>query len=388
MAPELKSNLRIAIAGGGPAGIMCAYYLKQSGYSPVVFEYRSPLKTLLPTGGGRCNLAHAEFDFRELAKNYPRGEKFLYSLFSKYGTAETIEFFEKIGIKTYTQDDCRIFPVSDSSADVRAKMLDSIRGVKIINEKVVDLKPCNGGYNLKTETESRFFEKVIIAVGGHAGFTLAENLGHTIIEPKPALTGLKTKENLKSLAGVSLKNVTASFGKQALKGDLLFTHEGVSGPLVFMISSLMARKDFPYNIEFDFAGEIELQEILNANPHKSLKNLLSDFVPKSYGLYVLEKLGISPELEACRVNGRMRDDILKMLKRFQVTIISTGSGGEVVTSGGVALNEINPKTMESKISPNIYFCGEVIDVDGLCGGFNLQNCWSTGFAAASAIINN
>lgn len=380
MALVLKS--KIAIIGGGPAGCACAYFLKQNGILPVVFEKNSPLKTLLPTGGGRCNLAYAEFDFKELAKNYPRGEKFLYSIFSKFGTAETLEFFEKTGVKTYVQNDMRVFPVSDSAADVRRCLLNALSGVRFNNENVTSVKTCKGGFEVRTENVAYFFEKVVLAIGGHSAFEMINSLGHKIVEPHPALTGLKTKEDYSSLAGVSIKNVKARFNKTFVNGDLLFTHNGISGPVVYTVSSLMARQKFPYEIVFDFSGEIDLQAVLNSNPHKSVKNILSDYVPKSFAQYILKKTGIDEDTKACKINGKMRDMILKYLNEFETEIVSHDKGGEVVTSGGVSLDEVNPKTMESKIVNNLFFCGEVLDIDGLCGGFNLQNCWSTGYIAA------
>lgn len=386
MAPALKS--KIAIIGGGPAGCICAYFLKQNGVLPVIFEKNSPLKTLLPTGGGRCNLAHAEFDLRELAANYPRGEKFLYSVFSKFGTSETLEFFEKIGVKTYVQYDLRIFPDSNSSAEVRCAMLDAISGVRINNECVRTIKTCNGGFEVKTDKGAYFFEKVIVAIGGHSAFEILKSLGHTILPPVPALTGLKTVENFSELAGVSVKNVSAAFGKKSLRGDLLFTHEGISGPLIYTISSIMAREKFPYKIIIDFAGEIDLQTVLNENPHKSIKNILSDFIPKAFSAYVLAKLGLDEDLKGSKINGKVRDEILKCLNAFEITVTATSKGGEVVTCGGVSLDEVNSKTMGSKLVENLFFCGEVLDIDGFCGGFNLQNCWSTGFLAAQGVLES
>lgn len=386
MVPVLKS--KIAIIGGGPAGCICAYYLKENGINSVIFECKSPLKTLLPTGGGRCNLAHAEYDFRELAKNYPRGEKFLYSVFSKFATAETIEFFEDIGVETYTQEDMRMFPTSNSAVEVREKMLKAIAGVKILNEKIHSIEPVEGGYKISSDKDSYVFEKVVISVGGHSKtLEMIKNLGHKITASNPALTGLKTQENLSPLAGVVIKNAKAIFKNQSLRGDVLFTHVGVSGPLVFMISSLMACENFPYSIKFDFAGEIDLQVVLNSNPRKSVKNLLSEFVPKSYGLYVLAQIKIEADLECSKINGKMRDAILRYLNDFEITVKSPSGDGEVVTCGGVALDEVNPKTMESKIAKGVYFCGEVLDIDGFCGGFNLQNCWSTGYLSAMGLID-
>ena len=384
MAQELKS--KVAVIGGGPAGCACAYFLKQGGILPVVFEKTSPLKTLLPTGGGRCNLAHAEFDLRELASNYPRGEKFLYSVFSRFGTSETLEMFEKMGVKTYIQDDMRIFPTSNSSADVRKAFLNALSGVKFQKDNVMSVKVCSGGFDVKCEKSSYFFEKVVIAIGGHSAFSIAENLGHNVIPPRPALTALKTNEDLSSLAGVSVKNIRAEAANINFTGDLLFTHNGVSGPVVYQISSIMARAQMPYKVVFDFTSGIDFQELLNSNPHKAVKNVLSEVVPKSLAEFTLNKCGVDENLEACKVDGKTRDKIFVKLGGFEVEAVSAAKGGEVVMSGGVALDEVNSKTMESKLVPDLYFCGEVLDIDGFCGGFNLQNCWSTGFLAAQGIL--
>lgn len=385
---EQGLKYRIAIIGGGPAGCACACFLKQKGIFPVIFEKNSPLKTLLPTGGGRCNLAHAEFDLKELASNYPRGEKFLYSVFSRFGTSETLKFFEKIGIGTYIQDDMRIFPVSDKASDVRNAMLEAINGVKIIKENVISIKLCSGGFEVRSEDKAYFFEKVVIAIGGHSAFSIASGLGHKIIEPKPALTALKTKEDFSFLSGVSLKNITAVCEGKSYSGDLLFTHEGVSGPLVYKITSIMAREKFPYKIRFNFMHGEDLQSLLNENPHKNIKNVISEIVPKSLSETVLKICKIDENLEAHKIDGKMRDKITSVLCGFEVEAISTANGGEVVTSGGVSLDEVDNKTMESKIVKNLYFCGEILNIDGFCGGFNLQNCWSTGYLAAEAVSNN
>ena len=366
MEQGLKS--KVVIVGGGPAGCICAYFL-QNDFDVTVIDFSSPLRTLLPTGGGRCNLAHAEYDFKELAKNYPRGEKFLYSVFSKFSTADTVDFFERIGVKTYIQDDMRIFPVSNSAKDVREKFLKALNKVKFVKEEVLRI---NTGFSVVTNMSAYKADYVVIATGGHASFDILQNLKHKIIEPKPALTGLVTKEDFTSISGVSLC-------------DVLFTHKGISGPAVYKISSLKARDKFPYNLSFDFIGEIDLQKELNANPHKSVKNLLAGYVPKSFAEFVLSELGINPDEKCHRIDGKVRDKILDKLQNFSVTVITTVPDGEVVSAGGVDLKEVNPKTMESKLVNGMYFCGEVLDIDGFCGGFNLQNCWSTGFLVSEGI---
>lgn len=373
---EHVSRYRVGIIGGGPAGCMCAYFLQDS-CKVTVFEMSSPLKTLLPTGGGRCNLAHCEYDIKELAAHYPRGEKFLYSVFSKFSTADTLEFFNKIGVETYVQEDLRIFPVSNSAKDVRDKFLKTLKRVQFKQEKALRINK-GGRLNIVTDCGSSYFDAVVIAVGGHASYNICNYLNHTIIEPKKALVGLKTRENLASLAGVSLK----------INGeDLLFTHQGISGPYAYKLSSLKARESFPYSISLNICGDIDLQSMLNDNPHKSIKNLLSEIVPKSFAQYLLNRLNIPDETKSYKIDGKTRDRILKYLSDFELTITGTASGGEVVTCGGVALNEIDSRTMESKLVPNIYFCGEVLDIDGFCGGFNLQNCWSTGYIAAMSILS-
>lgn len=371
----------VGIIGGGPAGCTCGYFLKDF-CNITIFEYTFPLRTLLPTGGGRCNLAHSEFELKELAKNYPRGEKFLYSVFSKFATSETLEMFEKMGIKIYCQDDGRIFPVSDSAKDVRDKFLNTLDTVKFKKERVLRVDR-NQNLKIVTDCGAYDFDKVIVATGGHSGYNIAKYLGINVIEPKPSLTGFITKEDFSKLAGVSLKDVYSNnFGQ----GDILFTHKGVSGPLIYKISSIKARDDFPYNLDFKITGEFDLQKYLNENPHKSISNLISEFVPKSFAKFILESLKIASDMKCFEINGKLRDSIYNKLMHFGCSVKGTVPDGETVTSGGVDLNELNPKTMESKKVRNLYFIGEVVDIDGFCGGFNLQNCWSTGYIAAQSII--
>lgn len=371
MVQELKS--KVVIVGGGPAGCICAYFL-QNDFEVTVIEKNSPLKTLLPTGGGRCNLCHAEFDFKELAKNYPRGEKFLYSVFSKFSTSDTIEFFEKIGVKTYVQENLRVFPKSNSAKDVRDHFLNCLNKVKFVRENALRVNILENGFSVVTDMGAYKADYVVISTGGHSTFDLIKMLGHKIVTPKPALVGLLTKEDFSSISGVVIN-------------DVLFTHRGISGPKIYTISSLRARDNFPYKLSFNFIDDIDLQDYLNQNPHKSIRNLIAEFVPKSFTDYVLSSLKINPETKCHRIDGKTRDKILDKLHNFEVTVTGTFPDGEVVTAGGVDLKEINSKNMESKIVPHIYFCGEVLDIDGFCGGFNLQNCWSTGYVAAQGVIN-
>ena len=374
--------IKVGIIGAGPAGCACAKFLQDSA-SVTLFDFASPLRTLLPTGGGRCNLAHAEYDFKELVKNYPRGEKFLYSIFSRFSTSDTIDFFESIGIKTYTQDDFRIFPESNSSKQVREMLLKALNKTTIKREKALRLED---GEKLKliTDMNSYYFDSIIIATGGHASYELFTRLGINIIEPKPALVGLLTKEKLSNLSGVVIKNCKS----EGLIDNLLFTHKGISGPLIYKISSLKAKNKFPYTLSIDLCPkDIDLQDLINSNPHKQINNLLSDYIPKRVVNYILEVCKISNSQKCHLINAKQRDCILEKIHSLNLTIIGTSPDGEVVTAGGVDLKEINPKTLESKKVKGLYFIGEVLDIDGFCGGFNLQNCWSTAFVASNAILS-
>lgn len=374
--------IKVGIIGAGPAGCACAKFLQDSA-SVTLFDFASPLRTLLPTGGGRCNLAHAEYDFKELVKNYPRGEKFLYSIFSRFSTSDTIDFFESIGIKTYTQDDFRIFPESNSSKQVREMLLKALNKTTIKREKALRLED---GDKLKliTDMNSYYFDSIIIATGGHASYELFTRLGINIIEPKPALVGLLTKEKLSNLSGVVIEDCKS----EGLIDNLLFTHKGISGPLIYKISSLKAKNKFPYTLSIDlYPKDIDLQDLINSNPHKQINNLLSDYIPKRVVNYILEICKISNSQKCHLINAKQRDCILEKIHSLNLTIIGTSPDGEVVTAGGVDLKEINPKTLESKKVKGLYFIGEVLDIDGFCGGFNLQNCWSTAFVASNAILS-
>lgn len=389
MVQESTSNKSVAIIGAGPAGCVCAKFLKNNGFCPIIFDKGKYLRTILPTGGGRCNLAHAEFDFKNLTKNYPRGEKFLYSVFSKFGTEDAIQFFKQLGIETYTQEDNRIFPKSNSSRDVQEKLLKALKGCKFVSEKVLSIEKLNNCYKIITNKSSYAFDVVIVSTGGHGNWDIFNKMDLNIIPPTQALVGLVTKENFSAISGVSIKNVK-TYGKEfknSDNGDIIFTHKGISGPLIYKISSIFARKEMPYKLVFQLVKDLDLQAELNKNPHKEIKNLLGQFVPKSFAEFVLENLDIEKDTPCHKITGKLRDKIYKKLTTFEVTIISKVPDGEVVTCGGIDLKEINSKTMESKKYPNLYFCGEVLDIDGFCGGFNLQNCWSTAFVVAQSVCN-
>lgn len=366
---------RVAIVGAGPAGCICAKYLSEAGFDVTLFDKGKFLRTILPTGGGRCNLAHAEYDYKDLAKNYPRGEKFLYSIFSRFGTTDTIDFFKKIGIEVYTQEDNRIFPISNSSSDVREKILKSISKCHFVKEEVNRIENLSNCWKVKTDKSIYAFDYVVVAIGGHASFEILKELDIKIQPQTQALVGLTTKEDFSDIAGVSIK-------------DILFTHKGVSGPAVYKISSIRARDEFPYQLSFKLIEDLELQPLLDKNPHKEIKNLLGQFIPKALAVWILNNLNILPETPCHKIDGKTRNKILNKLTNFEVTVTGKVPDGEVVTCGGIDLKGVNAKTLESKQYKGLYFCGEVLDIDGFCGGFNLQSCWSTGYITAQSILGN
>ena len=397
---------KIAVIGGGPSGITAALFAAQNKENEIfVFDKSIILNTLLPTGGGRCNLAFAQYNFKELAKFYPRGEKFLYSIFSKFSTAQTIDFFEKIGVKTYTQDDLRIFPVSNSSKEVKNALLKETakhKNIKKVFENVVEIKKKDKIFELKTNKNSYIFDKIVISTGGRGtGQKLAQNLGHNIIELRPALSSLITKEkDFSALSGVSLKDLSATvfFENKKIKtlsGDFLFTHRGISGPVVYKISSYCAYLDFneknPLTISFNLVNknfETFDEKFLNNlkhNPQKETASILSEYLPKNLALKVLEVKQVNPKTKAGQLTKTDRLKISKSVTNFVFHAVGITKGEEIVTAGGVDLKEIEPKTLESKLVEGLYFCGEVLDIDGLTGGFNLQNCWSTGYVAGQAL---
>ena len=374
---------KIAIVGGGPAGCTCAYFL-QNCFDVIVFDTNSLLFTILKTGGGRCNFSYNENDFRELAKNYPRGEKFLYSVFSKFCPSDTVSLFNELGIETYVQKDGRMFPKSDSAKEVRDKFLRGLNKINHVKEKIIEIEKTDNGFVLKTEFSKYYFDKVIFATGGHSGFEILEKLGVPHVSPKPSLVGYVTEENFENLAGISLQNIYSEDIKEF--GDIIFTHKGISGPLIYKISSVKALDEFPLKLSFDLLKNdfSDIQNLLDKNSQKLVKSLLSDFLPKHFSDYMVNKLNIQDK-KCHEINRIKREEISNFVHKFKVKAVLTVKDGETVTAGGVDLDYVNPKNMESKIIPNLYFCGEVLNIDGFCGGFNLQNCWSTAFVLSKSL---
>ena len=385
---------RIGIIGCGAAGGFASVLLcKNPTLKVTAFDLKEPFSTLLPTGGGRCNLTYKEDDIKEFVKNYPRGEKFLLSVFSKLDSNKTRSLFKDLGIKTYVQEDKRVFPVSNSSKQL---IQDLNKHLEVSNfnykkEKVISVKKEKEIFVIKTEKGNYEFDCVILSTGGKGnGFDIAKQFGHKIIEPKPSLTALKIKEKyLYKLSGMSFKDAEISFKigkkKAVCFGDILFTHNSISGPCVFKVSALTANEDFseenPLELTIkliDTDREIIEKEIQN-NQKKSVKNVFSEFAPERY----VEETLIANEIDGAKQIAQIKKQEKEILinSLIGLKLHSTGriAGSEIVTAGGVELNEVNAKTMESKLVKGLYFAGEILNTDGFTGGFNLQNCWSTAY---------
>jgi len=399
---------KIAVIGGGPAGFSAAVNAAENAGNNTcidIYEKSVPLKTVLYTGNGRCNLSNNISDFRELAGNYPRGEKFLYSVFSRFGVPETLEWFYIRGLKTYVQKDNRIFPKTDKAATVRELFLKKTAelGITIVKAGVKDVSANNKKFIVNSNNGSAEYDVIIISTGGSrkdsaCGYSFAKKLGHNITELKPSLTSLTTEEKwVKNLAGVSIKNsqVQSFFNKKKISdimGDFVFTHNGLTGPAVFNTSSYCAFLGYspqnPLILKINFVPAINYEELkedlleeTNKTRDKSISNILKKYIPKSLTSKLLAANNINPDKKSASVNIKEMEIILKILLETEIKIVSPTKEGEIITAGGVDLKQINSRTMESKLVKNLFFCGEVLDIDGLTGGFNLQMCWSTGYLA-------
>ena len=382
---------QIAVIGGGPSGIMAALFAAQKNYNVTIFEKDDILKTLLQTGNGRCNITYNEPDFKELTKFYPRGNKFLYSVFARFSVNDTVNFFEKLGIKLYTQDDNRMFPISNSAWEVRQVLLKKIAQttrIKVIKKRIRHVSLYEDlSFNVNDE---HIFDKVIVAIGGKSNLkTILKGLKLNMVPPKPALCALKVKEDfLYKIPGVSIKNVNLKYKNLDINDDIMFSHRALTGPLIYKLSSYMAYEEMPYCIKLNFAN-VDKREFINAlntkikeSPGKLLINTLSNYFPKSFVNTIFSEYNLPLNIKNIDANKTLKEKIASLFCEFELNIIDTIKQGEVVTAGGVDLDQINPKTLECKTIKGLYFIGEALDVDGLCGGFNLQNCWSTGFVAA------
>lgn len=412
---------KVAVVGGGAAGMMAAYAAASSGHQVSLFEHNEKLgKKIYITGKGRCNLTNA-CDVEVFFGNVVRNGKFLYSAIYTFDNQAVMDFFEKQGLRLKVERGNRVFPDSDHASDVIKALAKALRqaGVQVrLNTDVVDLLAKDGriqglrynDFDTKEKGKEFFCDALILAGGGisypttgsdGSSWKLCEKLGHTITQVRPALIGMTAKEDyIKELQGLSLKNITFSVfkGKKVLYeefGEMLFTHQGISGPVVLTASSKIQDKYFqeelPFEIDLKAALTEEqldkrIQRDFSENQNRQFKNAVSKLLPAKLMPVVIRLSGIEPEKKVNSVTKEERRSLIRVLKHFPGTITGLGNMEEaIITRGGIKVKEVNPSTMESKQIQGLYLCGEMLDVDALTGGFNLQIAWSTGYLAGISV---
>ncbi len=400
------------VIGGGAAGLTAAGFAAKRGLDVTVFERNArPARKLMITGNGRCNVTNACTLINELMDAVPVNNRFLYSAFSRFMPVDTMDLFEEMGVSLKIERGNRVFPESDKAVDIVDALIKFAKtsGAKIVTDTRVSSLVAENGAIKGVVTENGAMtqaDAVIIATGGKSypvtgstgdGYTLAQSVGHTIIPPKGSLVPLETEDGwCKDCTGLSLKNVSLTvYDKQKYKdvysdfGEMLFTHFGVSGPMILSASShlrditpgrYMCTVDLKPALSEEKLDERLIREFAAA-PTKGLPTVLRGLLPKSLVPVITEMSGIDPSKHVNGITREERREIVSLLKNLTFTIKKARPIEEaIVTSGGIAVNEIDPKTMQSKKCAGLFFAGEVIDVDAYTGGFNLQIAFSTGAA--------
>lgn len=412
---------KIIVIGGGPAGMFAAIAAAEMSASNevILLEKNEKLgKKLFITGKGRCNITNAS-DMEVLFSNVMSNAKFLYSAFYSYDNMKVIDFFERNGLHTKVERGNRVFPVSDHSSDViatlnrvlkekKVKVMLHTEVERILTQEDTDGTKVAVGVALKDQT-TLMADRVIIATGGFSyqttgstgdGYRFAREAGHTVTEISPALVPFYAKEGyVTRLQGLSLKNVEVRIydGKKLLYeefGEMLFTHFGVSGPLILSASAALkpaqTKKDLTMKIDLKPAVSEEqldkrlLREFEEAK-NKQFKNAVAGLFPAKMTPIMIEVSGINPEKKVNEVTKEERHAFIRLIKAFPMTLCGLRDFNEaIITKGGVKVKEIDPSTMESKRTRHLYFCGEVLDLDAMTGGYNLQIAWSTGYLAGNS----
>lgn len=400
---------RVVVVGGGPAGMMAAITAAESGVQVTLLEPNERLgKKLNITGKGRCNITN-DTDLPGLLANIPRNGKFLYSAFTRWGSGDTMAFFERLGVPLKVERGNRVFPVSDRAFDISAALERRLKTLHVrwAHDRAVDIETADGAVcAVRGEGESYPADAVILATGGVSypatgstgdGYAMAVELGHTVVDIKPSLVPLEAEGDLcPRMQGLALKNVVLRVKNRKNKvqfqeqGELLFTHFGLSGPLVLSASAHL--RDFgkdAYRAVIDLKPALDEEKLdarlvreLSENANKDMQNVAGALVPRLMIPVVLELSGIPPERKAHDVTKGERRRLLETLKGLTIPVKGPRPIAEaIVTSGGIKVGEVDPRTMGSKKVPGLFFAGEILDVDAYTGGFNLQIAWCTGRAA-------
>ena len=398
--------MKIGIIGGGAAGFFAAITAAEtSNTNSITILEKSPnvLSKVRISGGGRCNVTNADSDIKEFVKFYPRGSKELISVFSKFSNIDTIEWFIKRGVELKTENDGRVFPVSNNSQTVIDLFtnLASKHNIKIITGFDAYSVSFSGGVFIVKDRKgnSLSFDKLLVSVGGFSTpdkYRWVSGLGHKIIPPVPSLFTFNCKDTiLKGLQGISVENVRVKIRDTELStdGDILITHWGLSGPAVLKLSAFGARilneRNYKFILEVCWTkADIhkELSRTQGSSPHKQfIKHPLENIPMRLWESLVLHS-GIKPDKRFNELSKKDAETINNILTRTQFNINGKSTfKEEFVTAGGVCLKEVDFRTMESKIVPSLYFAGEILEIDGVTGGFNFQSAWSTGYIAGQSM---
>ena len=404
----MSSPQRILVIGGGAAGFFAAITSAEKPDTQVFLYEATPhlLSKVKISGGGRCNVTHACFEPEQLVKNYPRGGRELLGAFHRFQPRDTLAWFNSRGVETKTEEDGRMFPTSDNSESIVNALTDAAQKnqVKIlVQHGVKTIQYINDKFEVELNSgEMELFDKVIVATGGNkssGGLAIAESFGHTVIPPVPSLFTFHIQDNrLVDLAGLSVEKVKvkACGTKLTTEGPLLLTHWGMSGPAILKLSAWGAREfaecNYNFSIEINWVPEFsqatlskKLNEIRIAEARKQIATFSPLPIPQRLWERLLIAAEINPTTPWAHINNQQLDKLYKQLTQAEFTV--TGKSmfkDEFVTCGGVKLSEINFKTMESRKQPGLFFAGEVLDIDGVTGGFNFQNAWTTGWLAGQA----
>lgn len=402
--------MNVAVIGGGPAGMMAAGTAAKNGAKALLVERNEKLgKKLYITGKGRCNVTN-NCPFDEFLKNVVTNSKFLHSALSAFSPSDAVSFLEKYGCRLKAERGGRIFPESDKASDITAAFTRFLSENKVeimLSSRCLDIVPKAGGFDIITDRGNFSADRLVICTGGASYpstgstgemFGLIEKMGHTVTPLRPALCPLVLKEKyIVELAGLTLKNVslTAVYkGKKVFSdfGEMLFTHDGISGPLALSLSSYVNRYDLgEVTITVDLKPALDektLTDRINRDfleaKNKFFKNSLNELLPKSLIPIIINLSGIDPEKQVNSVTAEERKRLARLLKNLGLHPERLyGLEAAIVTGGGVNVKEINPSTMESKLVSGLFFAGEVIDIDALTGGFNIQCALSTGYLAGT-----
>lgn len=428
---------KVVVIGGGPAGMFAAYFAAKNGHKVTLLEQNEKLgKKLYITGKGRCNITNAS-DMEDLFANVCSNEKFLYSAFYSYTNEQVVDFFENYGLRTKVERGNRVFPVSDHSSDVIATLSKALKDVgvevklytkvaKLITEIYHDedgqtviaekktgvLKQIIKGVVLEDNTRI-LVDAIVLATGGISypstgatgdGYRFAEGLNHKIVEPSPSLVPFEIQENwVTEMQGLALKNVAITIEREGKKiysdfGEMLFTHFGVSGPMILSASASI-KPAFFRDFEHEMTLKIDLKPALDKEQldkrilkdfeeakNKQYKNSIQKLLPSKMIPIIIMLSEIDPDKQVNEITREERAKLVELLKALPMTIIGLRGWNEaIITKGGVSVKQVNPSTMESKLVNGLYFAGELLDLDAMTGGYNLQIAWSTGYLAGNSI---